>query len=315
MTTVVVTNPMHEAGLEELASEFDVRRLWQVSEPADRATILRSADVLVVRMQVTASVLDQCPRLRLVVKHGSGVDSIDFAAARDRGVVVVSTPAGPSRAVAEGAVALMLAVVRRIPEMDTLMRQDGFSRRWSLELADISGAALGLVGFGRIARQTAQICRDGFHMKIRAFDPNVGAEEMRAAATEKVDTVAELMALSDVISIHAPLTAETYHLIGTAELAAAKDGAVIVNTSRGGLIDEPALIAALKSGRISGAGLDVMETEPPPRDHPLLALDNVVLSPHVGGATHGGLRGTSLAVAAAVKEFFESRQTTLERNR
>jgi phosphoglycerate dehydrogenase-like enzyme len=157
---------------------------------------------------------------------------------------------------------------------------------------------VGFIGFGRIARAAAKICGAGFGAEIAAYDPMIPADEVRALGATPVD-LAELMT-RDVISIHTPLTPETRNLIGAAELARMHPSAIIVNTSRGGIIDEAALVDALKSGSIGGAGIDVFEQEPPLADHPLFALQNVVLGPHVAGVTEASMKGMAFAVADVI---------------
>jgi phosphoglycerate dehydrogenase-like enzyme len=255
------------------------------------------------------------PGLRLIAKHGSGVDNIDIPGATERGVLVANTPGGTnSTAVAEGAVTLMLAVLRRVRDMDALMRDDRFDQRWSIELGDLTGGSLGLLGFGQIARQVARICGAGFGMDVGAYDPFVSADAMKAAGVRKVEALPELMR-NDVISIHVPFSEQTRHVVGAKELAAMSANAIIVNTARGGLIDEAALARALVEGRIRGAGIDVFEAEPPPRDNPLLGLPNVVLSPHVAGVTSGSMKGMAMAVADVVETVLAGKRPATLLNR
>jgi phosphoglycerate dehydrogenase-like enzyme len=241
------------------------------------------------------------PNLKAIVKHGAGVDNIAIPAASAQGVMVANTPGGNnSTAVAEGAVTLMLAVLRRVREMDAVVRENRWDERWKTRLGDLTEARVGLIGFGRIARFTARICGAGFGAEIGAYDPMLPAGEIEVAGARPMD-LAELLAWADVISIHVPLTEGTRNLIGAAEFARMKPGAVIVNTSRGGIIDEAALADALKAGTIGGAGIDVFEAEPPPADHPLFALDNVVLGPHVAGVTEASMKHMALHCAQVVE--------------
>lgn len=294
----VVLDPIHSAGIERLSAAFDV--ILPAAAPDDGRH--GSAIAAVVRtFPITGDWMDQRPGLRIIAKHGSGVDNIDIPAATARGILVANTPGGTNAtAVAEGAVALMLAVQRRIRDMDALMREGQFDQRWSIELGDLTGGTLGLVGFGQIAKNVAKICGAGFSMAVRAYDPFVSAEQMLAAGVEKVDDLLELMR-SDVISVHVPLSEKTRNIIGARELAAMPASSIIVNTARGGLIDEYALAAALADRRIRGAGIDVFEAEPPPADNPLLHLPNIVLSPHMAGVTSGSMKGMALAVVDVVE--------------
>lgn len=299
----VVLDPIHPAGIERLSTGFDVILPAAASDDSRHG----SAVAAVVRtFPITADWMDKRPNLKIIAKHGSGVDNIDIPAATSRGILVANTPGGTNAtAVAEGAVALMLAVQRRVRDMDALMRSGKFDQRWSIELGDLTGGTLGLVGFGQIARNVARICGAGFGMTVRAYDPFVTAEQMQAANAEKVDDLLELMR-NDVISVHVPLSETTRNIIGKRELAAMPTSSIIVNTARGGLIDETALAEALIHGRIRGAGIDVFEIEPPPADNPLLHLTNIVLSPHMAGVTSGSMKGMALAAVDVVETVLKN---------
>lgn len=307
---VVLADPIHPIGIERLRQRFDLVPLAELQDEDAKREAIASADALIVRVfAVTAELLDRAPRLRLVAKHGSGVDNIDIEAASRRGVLVANTPGGANASsVAEGAVMLMLAILRRTVQMDSCVREGRFQDRWKLVLRDLSGKTLGIVGLGQIGKCVARICGAGFDMRVVAYDPYAAAAEAAAIGVERLPTLPALMALADVISIHTPLTASTRHLIGGPELAAMKPTAIIVNTSRGPVIDERALVVALKEGRIAGAGLDVFEDEPPTMTNPLLGLGNVVLSPHVAGVTEDSLKGMALAVAGVVEEVLDDKR-------
>jgi D-3-phosphoglycerate dehydrogenase len=295
---VYIQDPIHAAGVARLAAGGH-----EIIPPEAGSTDPRLARASIYITRTTdlpEALMARAPGLRLIVKHGAGVDNIDMAAATRRGVWVANTPGGNnSTAVAEGAVTLMLAVLRRVREMDELVRSGRFDERWKVRLGDLTGARVGFIGFGRIARAAAKICGAGFGCEISAYDPMIPADEVRAMGAEPVD-LTELMT-RDVISIHTPLTDTTRNLIGAAELSRMPAHGVIVNTSRGGIIDETALVAALKAGSIGGAGIDVLDQEPPPADHPLFALSNVVLSPHVAGVTEASMKGMALAVAEVIE--------------
>lgn len=293
---VLFYDPIHPEGVARIAQSHAIvaAQGWR-DDPRHL-----DASVMVIRTtDLPESLIARMPNLRLIVKHGAGVDNIPIPACTARGIWVANTPGGAnSTAVAEGAVTLMLAVLRRVREMDAVVREGRWDQRWQTRLGDLTGAKVGLIGFGRIARACARICGAGFGAEVSAFDPLVSAEDMAAAGVRKVD-FAGLLA-SDVISIHVPLTPETRNLIGPAELAQMHERAIIVNTSRGGIIDEAALFEALSAGRIGGAGIDVFEAEPPPADHPLFTLPNIVLAPHVAGVTEGSMKGMAFAVADVI---------------
>lgn len=304
---IVVLDPIHVAGLTRLGERFDVDFCPAMPADHDRQGMLHRAVALVVRtFPATPGVMDSAPCLQLIVKHGAGVDNIDISAATARGICVVNTPGGASSAaVAEGAVALMLATLRRVPEMDRAVREGRFADRWTSTLGDLTGRRLGLVGFGRIARHVAEICRRGFGMEVAAFDPFVPPATMHARQITPHTNLEALAARSDVLSVHVPLGEATRGIIDANVLAALPRHAIVVNTSRGGIVDEAALAAALSDKRIWGAGLDVFETEPPDPCDPLLSLPNVVAAPHVAGVTEQSLRDMSLDVASALAAFFD----------
>jgi phosphoglycerate dehydrogenase-like enzyme len=201
--------------------------------------------------------------------------------------------------VAEGAVSMMLALLRQAREMDALVREDRWDERWGIRLGDLTGAKVGLIGFGRIARYVAKICGAGFGAEVAAYDPMVPDEDIRAAGALPMDLAGVLA--RDVVSIHTPLTDGTRNLIDTVELGLMQPHAILVNCSRGGIINDAALADALRSGQIAGAGIDVFDAEPPPADHPLYSLSNCLLSPHVAGVTEAGMKDMALNVAAVIE--------------
>ncbi|WP_395398045.1 NAD(P)-dependent oxidoreductase [Novosphingobium sp. BL-8A] len=293
---VCIIDPIHPLGVERMAAGHDIiaPANWQ-DDPR-----LAETSVIVIRTSpLGPEVFGQMPRLKAIVKHGAGVDNIDIPAATARGVLVANTPGGNnSTAVAEGAVSMMLALLRRTREMDTLVRDGRWDERWGVRLGDLTGARVGLIGFGRIALCVARICGAGFGAEVAAFDPMVADEDIRAADVEPLP-LAEILR-RDVISIHTPLTEGTRNLIDTVELGLMAPHAILVNCSRGGIVNEAALAEALKAGQIAGAGIDVFEAEPPSPDNPLFALPNCLLSPHVAGVTEAGMRDMALNVARVV---------------
>jgi D-3-phosphoglycerate dehydrogenase len=294
---VVVPDPIREDGIARLREHFDVT-VFTDRDEAGRRAALREADAAVVRnLPISAETMDESPRLKVIAKHGAGVDNIDLAAATARGIVVANVPGGNADAVAEAAVALMLATLRRVPEVHGHVVSGRYSARWTLRYGQLSERTLGLVGIGNVGARVAKICARGFNMKVLAYDPALSGPEVEARGAEKVDDLNTLLGFADVVSLHVPLTPATFHVIGREALRAMKPTAILVNTARGPLVDEAALAEALKERRIYGAGLDVFETEPPAPDNPLLQLANVVLSPHTAGSTEAADR--TLAVASA----------------
>lgn len=257
-----------------------------VVEETDRAGLLREigdTEVLLHALEpVTADMIAAAPRLKLIQKIGVGLNTIDLEAARTAGVAVANMPGTNSQAVAEMTLALMLGVLRRLSYLDAATRR---GEGWSPDLAlmdgagEICGRTIGLVGYGAAPRRLAPaLIALGAQVVYTARSAKPGLPGRFCGLDELLET-------SDIVSLHVPLTPETERLIDARALARMKPGAVLVNTARGGLVDEPALLAALKDGRLSGAGLDVFAIEPVPPDSPLLGLDKVVLAPHVAWLT------------------------------
>ncbi|MFP6891369.1 MAG: hydroxyacid dehydrogenase [Nitrospinota bacterium] len=235
------------------------------------------------REQVTERVIQAGTRLKIVAKFGVGVENIDIPAATRAGLPVTNCPGSNAIAVAEAALGLILASVRRIPSyMKSL--QGGAWREVLVDAIELSGATFGIVGIGNVGRELARLLR-GFDGRILAFDPYVPPDEIRARGAEPVD-LDTLTRESDVISLHCSLTHETRHLFGADRFQMMKSQAVIVNCSRGPVIDEKALVGALRENVIAAAGIDVFEGEPPEKDHPLFSLPNAVVTPHLAGSTH-----------------------------
>lgn len=282
--------------LAALAAEHGLEIVACAESDDDRfAGLLADADVLLHNLRpVTDAHMAAAPKLKLVQKLGVGVNTIDLQAAARRGVAVCNMPGSNSRAVMEMTLLLMLACLRRLPVFDARTRRGegwGWPREMQDTLGELAGRTVGLAGYGSVPRLLAPVLEA------------MGARVIYCCRSPKDDATGTwvdkptLLAESDVLSLHMPLTDDTRHWLGRDELAALKPGAIVVNTARGGLIDEDALVAALTSGHLMGAGLDVFAEEPTPRDNPLLALDRVVAAPHVAFFTLGTLeRGLAVAI-------------------
>jgi D-3-phosphoglycerate dehydrogenase len=295
---VFIPDPIHAEGVTRLGERFFVDAPDAAQDAPARARSFTQADAVIVRnAPMDANLMDSCSRLKVISKHGAGVDNIDIAAATARGIVVANVPGGNADAVAEATVALMLATLRRVPEVHGLVISGQHSARWRLQFGQLSERMLGLVGIGNIGARVARICAQGFRMRVLAFDPGLSESEIEARGAQKVGDLRALLEAADVVSLHTPMTAASFHLIGAAELQAMKPTAILINAARGALVDERALAEALHAGRIGGAGLDVFEAEPPSPDNPILRAPNVVLSPHTAGNTIEAAR--NLAVASA----------------
>lgn len=231
--------------------------------------------------------LAKLPRCWAIVRTGSGTDNVPVAEATARGIVVANTPAALSDGVSDHAIALLMALVRCIPKLDRAVRVGSFDQNLGRPLNAIQGRTLGLVGFGHIARDVARKL-GGFELNRLAYDPFVRPDAMSAHGVQAV-SLQTLLAQADFVSLHCPLTPTTQHLIGEPELRLMKPTAILINTSRGPVVDEAALVRALTEGWIAAAGLDVFEHEPPIATSPLFRLDNVVLTPHSAGLSGDGV--------------------------
>jgi D-3-phosphoglycerate dehydrogenase len=264
--------------------------------------LIPEIDGLVIRAggRIDEPVLAHAPRLRVVGRHGVGLDNVDIDACSRRGIWVVSTPLAAVEAVAEHAVALMLAAAKGLLRSDRSVRTGEFAAaRETMVAQELRGRTLGVVGFGRIGRRVAEICHTAFHMPVLFTDVLPQEETAQRLDAARVP-LAELLARSDVVSLHVPLTPQTHHLLDAPALARLRPGAILVNTSRGAVIDEVALLAVLGEGRLS-AGLDVFEEEPLPAGHPLTVLTNAVLSPHNASHTEAALRAMGMVVEDVVR--------------
>ncbi|MGE3991202.1 hydroxyacid dehydrogenase [Pseudorhodoplanes sp.] len=245
---------------------------------------------------VSRELLAQCPQVLVVSASGAGFDAIDVEACTEAGVIAVNQAGGNREAVGEHTLGMMLSLTKRIAETDRAMRIARIDDRVAYMGDDLYGKTVGVIGFGNTGTRVAELCSGLFAMTVLAHDPYVGADAIAARGARKVE-LPELLRVSDFVSVHCPLTAQTRRMIGEREYARMKKGAFFVTAARGGIHDEAALYAALTSGHLAGAGIDVWEQEPPPPDHPLLSLKTVIASPHTAGVTHAARR--RLAVMAA----------------
>lgn len=252
----------------------------------------------------TAEVMDRAPELLAICRTGIGVDRVDLEAATRRGIVVCNTPDAPTASTAEHAIALMLAVAKRLKRCEAEARAGGDDHLGRLTGLELAGKTLGLVGVGRIGARVARVAR-ALDMTVKAHDPYVGAEQAERVGVVPVDSLEELLATSDVVSLHLPLTTESRGMIGAARLARMRPGSILVNTARGALVETEALLHALEEGRLAGAGLDVTDPEPLPAGHPLLHRDDVVVTPHVATATGAARRRLVREAITQALQVFE----------
>jgi len=232
-----------------------------------------------------AAFLARCPDMLVISATGAGYDTVDVPACTAAGVLVVNQSGANAQAVAEHAVGMMLGLTKKIPQTDRSLRTERGTPRESFKGWNAHKRTVGIVGLGNVGRRVARICGQGLEMRVLAYDPYLSAEEVKARGATKVD-FATLLAESRFLTLHCPYNDETKNMIGAAQLAALPAGAFVITTARGGVVDEQALADALRSGHIAGAGVDVWMEEPPPLDHPLLAMDNVLATYHTAGITH-----------------------------
>lgn len=251
----------------------------------DLISCMREVDAVLVtaKAPITAEVIRAATKLKVIGKYGVGVESVDLDAATARGIPVTYTPGVNQDTVAEYTIGLMLATVRKIPFSMETLRQGGKWRNEKFFGLEIKGSTIGIVGLGRIGSLVAEKIRS-FGVRLLAYDPYISTEKAAELGAQSVD-FPTLLKIADIITLNLPYTRETFHLIGEKELRQMKPTSYLINTGRGQLVDEPALIRALKEGWIAGAGLDVFEQEPLERDHPFLSMENVVVTPHIGGSS------------------------------
>lgn len=286
---------LSEAGFEVVSKAgLDEAALVEIVPPF-HAILVRSA------VKVTARVIEAATNLKVVGRAGAGVDNIDVPAATARGVLVMNVPGGNSVTAAEHTVALILATARMIPQACTSLRAGQWERNRFVGW-EVTGKTLGVVGYGSVGRIVADRAL-GLKMRVVAYDPFVPQFVMEGAGVRPARDLEDLLASSDVVSLHVPLNDRTRNLLGRTEIRRMKRGAILINCARGGLVDEAALVEALNDSHLAGAAIDVWSSEPPPVDHPLLAHPNVVATPHLGASTHEAQLRVAEAVAIQVRDY------------
>jgi D-3-phosphoglycerate dehydrogenase len=300
---VIATDKLAPQGVEVFRANPEIEiDLRPGLPPAELAAVVGTYDALVIRSgtRVTADTLREPGRLRVIGRAGIGVDNIDVAVATKKGIVVMNTPGGNNVTTAEHTITLMLALARWIPQADASLHKGQWERQ-RFEGTEVCNKTLGIIGLGNIGHIVAERAQ-GLRMRVIAHDPFVTAE---TAAKMKVDlvTLDELYARADFVSVHTPITAETRGLVNAAAIAKMKKGVRLVNCARGGIIDEQALADAIKAGHVAGAALDVFVKEPPPADHPLLQLPQVIVTPHLGASTSEAQINVAVAIAEQVSKF------------
>jgi D-3-phosphoglycerate dehydrogenase / 2-oxoglutarate reductase len=303
MHRVLVSDKLSQAGMDILrgAPDFEIDAADGLS-PSDLAARIAPYHGLIVRSgsRVTAEVIAAAANLRVIGRAGIGVDNIDVEAATKKGIVVMNTPAGNNVTTAEHAISMMLALARSIPQATASMKSGKWEKGRFIG-SEVFNKTLGVVGIGNIGSLVAERAL-ALKMRVIAFDPFITQEKAQRLGVEPV-SLDELYARSDFITVHTPLTAETRGLIGPAAFGKMKTGVRLINCARGGIVDEEALAAAIRDGKVAGAALDVFSQEPPPPDHPLLKLDQVISTPHLGAATDEAQINVAIAIAQQVVNF------------
>lgn len=302
---VLVADPIAPEGVELLRkySQVDVRT--GLSEP-DLIQAIPQYDALVVRSEtkVTSRIIEAGDRLQVIARAGIGVDNIDVDAATKRGILVVNAPLGNTVAAAEHAIALILSLARNIPQADASIRRGEWQRSKFMGV-ELAGKTLGIVGLGKVGAEVARRARS-FNMNLLAYDPYVSASIAESLGARLV-SLDELLRNSDIVTVHVPLLPSTRNLISSSEFDIMKPDALLVNVARGGVVNEEALVEALKEGKIAGAALDVYEKEPLPPDSPIIHLEHTVLTPHLGASTKEAQVKVALEVAEQVIDVLNGR--------
>jgi D-3-phosphoglycerate dehydrogenase len=300
---VLVSDKLSDSGLQMLRSSPGVQVDYKpgLSED-DLASAIVEYEALVIRSgsKVTAKVIDRAEKLRVIGRAGIGVDNVDVPAASRRGIVVMNTPTGNSVTTAEHALSLLMSLARKIPQATASLKAGKWEKS-KFEGREVTGKTLGIIGMGNIGRIVADRAK-GLHLQVIAFDPVLTHEKAASLGVELV-SVEQLFVRSDLITVHAPLTPETKNLLNRDAFARMKKGVLIVNAARGGIVNEADLEVALKEGIVAGAALDVFEQEPVRPDHPLLKLDTVIATPHLGASTAEAQDRVALEISEQVVEF------------
>jgi len=281
------------------------------AKPATVLPLIGDAHGLILRtgITITRDLIEAADKLMVISRTGGGLDNVDIEAASEHGVVVTSNLGVNTISVAEHVLSMIMALSKRLATLDHAVRSGNFGIRYQNLPRDINGKIIGLMGFGRIGRELGKICRQAFNMQVIAYDPYLAdAKKNECDSWVRMVEFEELLATADYVSIHVPLTDQTRDLVGEAELSLLKPEAILINASRGGVVNETALTKALERNRIAGAGLDVFSEEPVPGDHPLLKLENVILTPHTAALTRECVVRMATEAATCVLDVFAGRE-------
>jgi len=310
---VLLPREIDPSGPESIADFADCTGMDEYDSVEAALDDIGRYDAVIVRVApIDADVIARADRLQVVAKHGAGLDNVDIEAASQRDVVVCNTPGANAQSVAEHTIALLFGLRRQLHTADRHVRSGEWERA-AFAGRELTTDTLGLYGFGNIAQKTAALAT-GMGMRVVAYDPRKPSEYF-PEEVQRAERFEGLFERADAVSVHVPLTDHTHHSISAAELSALGEHGVVVNSARGAVIDEDALVEALEAGTVGGAALDTFESEPPGEDHPLYERDDVLLTPHIGGVTVQALARMSRQAAANVRTVYEGDLPDSTRNR
>ena len=310
MNKVLIDRPIHEEALSLLSKHAEVVAIFD-DDRSKLEAALKEVDGVIcsAALKMREGEIAMGTHIKVIGRPGVGYDSVDVGSCTKFGIPLVYTPDGPTESVAEHVIALMLMAAKQIPLVQKALKERGdFGIRNKVTGMEVQGKTLGLAGFGRIGRRTAEIAVKGLGMKALVFDPYLKGKPDAGFEYDTVGSLEQLAKASDFLSIHVPYSPETDKMIGKQVFAAMKKTGVLINTSRGGVIDEAAMIEALRSGKIAAVGLDVFEKEPPEKDNPLFAMENAILTPHLSSFTEDGKRKMGVAVVEGVLDVLAGRK-------
>ncbi|MEQ9333392.1 hydroxyacid dehydrogenase [Thalassobaculum sp.] len=303
---VLVLGTLHPDGMALLEGRDDVE--FEVIEDISEENLLRHAPgthgIAVRVARITRSIIEAAGCLEVVSRHGVGYDSVDVAACTDNGVRLAIAPRSNAPSVAEQTMMFLLALAKQVAVYDPLVRRGDWDKRFRTQAIDLDGRTLLVVGLGRIGSRVVRRAQ-AFDMRVLGYDPYVAPDAIRAMGAEPVADYRAVLGDVDALTVHCPRNDETLGMIGAAELAALRPGALVVNCARGGLVDEAALVAAIRSGHIAGAGVDVFDVEPPAADHPFFQEPRILMTPHSAGASLESLKRAAVQTVENILATFD----------
>lgn len=310
MKKVLIDRPLHKEAFELLAKDVKVIEIYNdEKEEIDKVLEFVDGVICSAALKMKKYEISISNNLKVIGRPGVGYDSVDVEESSKNGIPLVYTPDGPTESVAEHVIALMLMCTKSINKVQKALKEEGdFSIRTRVTGIEAQGKTIGLVGFGRIGQRVAEIASLGFGMNVVAFDPYIKGKTIISKNYEILDTLNELLERSDIVSLHIPLVETTSKLIGTKEFQIMKRSAFLINTARGGVIDENALIDAIEKREIAGAGLDVYTQEPPEKNNKLFTFENVITTPHLSSFTDDGKRKMGIGVVHGVLDVLKGKK-------